>query len=646
MFGMLNSLRFARVNDYQTENDERSIQGRLIKKPIRQSPMNITGCIRKLKPIHNSLQSAGAMIHRMDARPKITRGRAELVTAAIACVLLNTGTVHAQGTIPPPFTPPTLAPVTIQVDLAKTVGDYAPIYSWFGYDEANYTTMPNGTKLLHELHDLSPVPVYIRAHHLFTSGDGVAELKWSSTNVYSEDSNGKPVYDFRILDSIFDAYKAAGVKPMVELGFMPKDLASGKEAYQLHYPGRTTSGSVQSPPRDYDKWRELVRTVVAHLVERYGKETVLQWYFEVWNEPNIDYWHGTPEEYWKLYDYSVAGVRAALPGAKVGGPASTGPGNTNAYKFLADFLTHVSSGKSAVDGTKVPLDFISFHAKGQPHVINEEVGSHVQMGLDKELIDADKGFEIVARFPEFRRLPIILSEADPEGCAACSSKVNPANNYRNGTLYPAYTAAAYKGLFELQDRRAVNLLAMLSWSFEFEDKDYFEGFRSLATNGIDKPILNFFRMAALMHGVRVSTTSTGAVALEDILSTGVRANPDVDAMATKGGNSAAVLLWNYHDVDEPAAPSPTTITIANLPSDARRILVLHYRIDETHSNAYTAWKAMGSPQHPTSEQYAELKSKDGLQLMTSPEWLDAVDGKITVSTTMPRQSISLLQLQW
>ena len=130
--------------------------------------------------------------------------------------------------------------------------------------------------------------------------------------------------------------------------------------------------------------------------------------------------------------------------------------------------------------------------------------------------DVDKGFEH-HRAPRMGKLPIILSEADPEGCAACSMKVNPANAYRNGTLYPSYTAAAYKGLFELADRHKVNLISMLSWSFEFENKDYFEGFRSLSTNGIDKPVLNFFRMAALMKGGRVGDPSSGQVKLDDIM---------------------------------------------------------------------------------------------------------------------------------
>ncbi len=553
---------------------------------------------------------------------------------------------RGQGTVPSPAHPSSQPPVTVNVDLGKTVGPYKPIYSWFGYDEANYTTMRHGTELLKQLHDMSPVPVYIRAHHLLTSGDGKAELKFSSTNVYREDGNGRPIYDFKILDGIFDAYKTAGVRPMVELGFMPKDLAADlpnrHEPYQVHYPKSAISGKSNNPPKDYAKWGELARVVTAHLVERYGREQVLQWYFEVWNEPDIDYWHTTPEEYWKLYDYAVAGVRAALPGAKVGGPASTSPGNPKAFTFLNNFLEHVNSGKSAANGNAVPMDFVSFHAKGRPTI---EQGK-VTMGINRELTDADKGFELIAKYPRFIHLPIIISEADPEGCAACSSKVNPANNYRNGLLYPAYTAAAFKGLFELQDRHKVNLLSMLSWSFEFEDKDYFEGFRSLATNGIDKPVLNVFRMFALMSGTRVATSSTGRVPLETIVGTGVRESPDVDALATKADREAAVLVWNYHDVDGAAEPVPAAITIGGIPANVHRVLLQHYRIDDTHSNAYTVWKSMGSPQHPTAPQYAQLQSSGQLQLLTSPEWLEVANGEVKVATEMPRQATSLLHLSW
>ena len=551
-----------------------------------------------------------------------------------------------QGTIPDQPPPSAERPVQISVDLAKTTGQYKPIYSWFGYDEANYTTMRNGKVLLRELHDLSPAPVYIRVHHLLTSGDGTAELKFSSTNVYSEDASGKPSYDFTLLDGIFDEYKTAGVRPMVEFGFMPKDLAAElpdrQVPYQVHYPKSTISGASNNPPKDYAKWGQLIHAVTSHLVERYGRDTVQQWYFEVWNEPDIGYWHSTEADYLKLYDYAVAGVRSALPTAHVGGPATTGPTPPRAYTYLKTFLDHVSKEKSAATGGPVPLDFISFHVKGLPRIVE----GRVTMGIAHELTDADRGFSLIAQYPRFKSLPIILSEADPEGCAACSSRVNPANNYRNGTLYPAYTAAAYKALFALQDRSGVNLLSMLSWSFEFENKDYFEGFRSLATNGVDKPVLNVFRMFALMSGNRVATTSTGSVPLDKLVATGVRESADVDAFATVDDRKAAVLVWNYHDADEPADPATTELRIQGVPRSVNRVLLQHFRIDQTHSNAYTVWKAMGSPQQPTAEQYAQLQASAGLQLLSSPEWVDVKDGVIHLTTSMPRQSISLLKLSW
>jgi xylan 1,4-beta-xylosidase len=432
----------------------------------------------------------------------------------------------------------------------------------------------------------------------------------------------------------------------VEFGFMPKDLAAElpdrKVPYQVHYPKSAISGASNNPPKDYKKWGELIHAVTEHFVERYGKEAVLQWYFEVWNEPDIDYWHASAEDYWKLYDYAAANVKTVLPDARVGGPATTSPSNEKAYNYLKGFLDHVRNGKSFADGKAIPLDFISFHAKGRPTIVD----NHVTMGIKHELADADRGFSLISEYPKYRNLPIIISEADPEGCAACSSRVNPANNYRNGTLYPAYTATAYKALFELQDKYKVNLLSMLSWSFEFEDKDYFEGFRSLSTNGINKPVLNLFRMLGLMSGSRVATTSDSSISLDTLVSTGVRDKTDIDGMATVDDRKATVLLWNYHDADQSAAAAPTSVKISGLPHDVKQVLVEHFRIDDTHSNAYTIWKEMGSPQKPTTAQYEQLQASAGLQLLTSPAWMDVVDGKLTLDTVLPRQSISLVKVTW
>ena len=157
--------------------------------------------------------------------------------------------------------------------------------------------------------------------------------------------------------------------------------------------------------------------------------------------------------------------------------------------------------------------------------------------------------------------PIILSEADPEGCAACSARLYPPNAYRNGTLYPSYTAEAMKGLLELADQEQVNLLGMLTWAFETEGKPYFDGYRTLTTNGVDMPVLNFLASTGLMRGDRVAAVSNGAAPLDSILAHSVRQAPDIDALATQPNSEAAVLLWNYHDDDVAAPSAPVTVWI-------------------------------------------------------------------------------------
>jgi len=573
------------------------------------------------------------------------------VRLASICLLTVSSIAFAQQPArqAPPPPPPTAAPevlagpadVSVQVDLAKPLSAYKPIGSWFGYDEIDYTFGEKGQQLLGELARMSPVPVMVRAHHLLTSGNGVGKLKWSSTNVFTLGPDGKPVYDYAVLDKIFDVYKANGVRPFVELGFMPKDLSSSTEQYEHDYP-RTVSGAVQAPPKDYAMWEDLVQHVVAHFVERYGRAEVAKWYFEVWNEPDIGYWQGTEKDYFKLYDYAVAGARKALPGAIVGGPASTGPGSPKSVAMLTDFLSHCANDKSAASGGPIPLDFVSFHPKGGVR----QADGHERMGVGTELRAAQTGFKIVAASAKYRNIPIVLSEADPEGCAACSAKQNPANGYRNGPQYPAYTAAAMKGLFDLAAEYKVNLTGMITWSFEFENSPYFEGYRTLSTNGIDQPVMNVFRMAAYFNGQRVTAASSAAIKADDIAASSVLKQPEIDAFATKWAREAAVMLWNYHDDDVPTRGAQTTVKVTGIPVGVKRVRLEHFRIDDTHSNAFTVWKAMGSPQSPTKEQYAQLQEAGQLQLLTSPEWVDVKDGAVSVTTDLPRQATSLLHLEW
>jgi xylan 1,4-beta-xylosidase len=536
-------------------------------------------------------------------------------------------------------------PVSIRVDAAARLGPLTSMWAWFGYDEPNYTYMKDGKKLLSELSALSPVPVYVRTHNLLTTGDGTAALKWGSTNAYTEDANGRPVYDWTIVDRIIDTYLERRMKPLVEIGFMPEALSSKPVPYRHFWKPGDNYNDVYTgwsyPPKDYAKWGELVYQWVRHSVEKYGRKEVESWYWDVWNEPNIGYWHGTAEEYMKLYDYAADGLKRALPTARIGGPHTTGPLNAGAQQVLRNFLEHCVRGTNFATGkTGSPLDYIGFHAKGAPRVVD----GHVRMGVSSQLQAISNGFAIVASFPELKKTPIIIGESDPEGCAACSARLTPHNAYRNGTVYSSYTAEQIARTYQLADLHNVNLLGAVTWAFEFEDQPYFDGFRSLATNGIDKPVLNVFRMLGRMGGQRLAVESSGGLTVEAVRDGGVRERADIMALASRQDRAVAVLVWNYHDDDLPAPASAIELAISGLP--AGRPLLTHYRIDRDHSNAYDRWQRMGSPQQPTEQQYRELEQAGQLQTLNEPERVTVADGRVVARFSLPRQGVSLVTLAW
>jgi xylan 1,4-beta-xylosidase len=533
--------------------------------------------------------------------------------------------------------------IRIHVDAARATGALTPIWSFFGHDEPNYTYMQDGRKLLSELSALSPVPVYVRVHSLLVTGDGQAALKWGSTNAYTEDAAGTPVYNWTIIDRIFDTYMERKMKPLVQIGFMPEALSSHPQPYRHHWKPGDNYGDIFGgwayPPKDYTRWADLVYRWVRHAVERYGRAEVESWLWEVWNEPNTGYWKGTPEEYLKLYDYSADAVKRALPTATIGGSDSTGPAGPSAADFMRRFLDHVTHGTNYATGkTGSPIDFISFHAKGSPKFID----GTVVMGIENQLRDLARGFEIVASVPELKHLPIIVGESDPEGCAACSSRVYPQNAYRNGLMYASYTAAVMPRHLDLAAKYGVNLRGAVTWAFEFENQPYFDGFRDLATNGIDKPVLNVFRMLGMVTGRRAAVDNPAEASLESMLAGGVKGKPDVHAIAGIDAHSAGILISNYHDSEKPGPPAAIELTIAGLP--ARRILVQHFRVDDDHSNSYEVWKKMGSPQHPTPEEYGRLEAAGQLQLLDSPRWSSGP--QVRVSFSLPLHGVSLLHLSW
>jgi xylan 1,4-beta-xylosidase len=558
--------------------------------------------------------------------------------AIILAALASSGALFAAGGVAQQAPPER---VTIHVDAGATIGPMTPMWAWFGYDEPNYTYMKDGRKLLTELAELSPVPVYVRAHNLLTTGDGTPALKWGSTNAYTEDANGRPIYDWTIVDRIMDTYVERRMKPLVEIGFMPEALSTKPEPYKHDWKPGLPYGRIYTgwayPPKDYAKWGELVHQWVKHSVERYGRREVESWWWEVWNEPDIGYWGGTPKEFQKLYDYAADGLKRALPTARIGGPHATGPNGERAQKFLAGFIEHCLRGTNYATG-KIgsPLDFVAFHAKGAPRIVD----GHVRMGINNQLRAISNGFRITASFPELKEIPIVIGESDPEGCAACSVSTNPENAYRNGTMYSSYTAAQIARTYELADLHKVNLLGSVTWAFEFEGQPYFAGFRDLATNGIDKPVLNVFRMLGKMSGQRVRVQSDSAAALEEIRERGVGGNPDVYALAARGARDVTVLVWNYHDDDIAAPAADVQLTVDGLTNGAAT--VTHYRVDGDHGNSYAAWRKMGSPQPPSATEHKRLERAGKLASLAPPKRIRIGDGKLVEQFALPRQGVSLL----
>jgi len=268
------------------------------------------------------------------------------------------------------------------------------------------------------------------------------------------------------------------------------------------------------------------------------------------------------------------------------------------------------------------------------------------MGIKHQLGAIDEGFKIVASFPEWRDTPIILGESDPEGCAACSAQKNPQNLYRNGPLYGAYTVEVLNNILALAARDQVNFKAAVTWAFEFEDQPPFAGFRELATNGIDKPVLNAFRMLGLLGPQRVNATSSAALSSNDVVQNGVGGSPDINAIAARKEREVEVLVWNYHDDDVSFPASGIDLVIRNLPPDANRALLEHFRVDADHSNAFTVWHNLGSPESLSGSHLEQLQNAARLQLLTSPAWVDIKGAQFLTRFTLPRQSLSLLRLSW
>ncbi|WP_114854415.1 glycoside hydrolase [Brachybacterium sp. YJGR34] len=547
-------------------------------------------------------------------------------------------------------TAPHVATAAVRIDAGRSAGALTRLWESVGYDEINWTYTPTGRHLLNTFGELAETGYHIRPHYALCSGSGFGIPHWGNGNVYHEDADGTPYYDFTILDQAYDAIVEAGHHVLVEIGFTPRDLLP-PEAADLTVTSSPTvysayeAGQWAYPPRDYGRWRDLVAAVAAHCLERYGAAEVETWLWELWNEPDIFYWRGTPEQFHDLYAATVEGVRSVLPSAKVGGPAVTGGGT----EFLRGFLAYT-------DAHDLPLDFVSFHTKGSsftPWRVYGPTGGDApeqqSPSTHKMLYEVRSMLRVMAEFPAYRTLPAIIDECDA-GVPAHFSVYDNANfRFQNTEYFPVFQVKLMKKLLDLSDDEGANVQQATSWSFYFEGERFFEGTRAFLTaDRVEKPLLNAYRLLARLGEQRLEATSDAAHGVELLDEADGRSMPEeVDVLATRHDDGRlAAAVWRHTDDQYRTAESPTPVSLTVTGLEPGEYRLSHHRIDASHSNSHTVWQSIGAPQVPTTEELAQIHAREGLEeLSEAVEVLPDADGTLSLSIHLPLPAVSLLTLE-
>ena len=392
---------------------------------------------------------------------------------------------------------------------------------------------------------------YVRFHAIFQDEVGL----------YDEDAQGNPVFNFSYVDQIYDGLLQNGVRPFVELSFMPKKLASNKDALHPFWYKQNVS-----PPKDYAKWDELITQFTKHLIDRYGIDEVSQWYFEVWNEPNLDFWVGNPKQatYFELYDHTARAIKSVSRSLRVGGPAT-------AQAAWADaFIRHCAE-------NKIPVDFVSSHVYGNDKA-EDVFGTHENIPRTRMVCRAVGKVHDQIRASAMPHLPLIWSEFNA--------------SYANE---PDVTDAAYMGPWLADTIRQCDgsVEEMSYWTFSdvFEEQGvvktpFYGGYGLIAEDDIPKPAFNDF---ALLHRLGEQRL---AVSSEDVLVT------------RRADGSLVIAAWNLTGVGEKGSPKEIDLQFRNT-TDAQ---VYVSQVDADHGDIHKTYEAMGSPRYPTPAQIRILRA--------------------------------------
>jgi xylan 1,4-beta-xylosidase len=391
---------------------------------------------------------------------------------------------------------------------------------------------------------------YVRFHAILDDDVGI----------YSEDAKGAPIYNFSYLDQIYDGLLANGVKPFVELSFMPTQLASAPILQAFWYKPNV------APPKDWKKWDALISAFVQHLIERYGIDEVASWYFEVWNEPNLDFWGGNPKQatYWQLYDHTAAALKKVSPKLRVGGPA------TAQAAWVAEFLKHCAEGH-------IPVDFASTHVYAND-TSKDVFGTYEDIPRDQMVCRAVKKVHEQIQRSTTPNMPLIWSEFNA--------------SYKNE---PEVTDSVYMGPWLAGTiRQCDGMVDMMSyWTFSdvFEEQGvvktpFYGGYGLIAEDDIPKPAFNAFEVLHRLGNERLRLDSDSALATR---------NPD---------GSLVLALWNYAAPGAAGEPESATVTFKNASAKSATI----WSVDAEHGDSQKADRAMGEPRFPTREQIRQLQA--------------------------------------
>ncbi len=417
---------------------------------------------------------------------------------------------------------------------------------------------------------------YVRFHAILDDDIGV----------YSEDAQGQPSYNWSYVDQIYDGLLENGVRPFVELSFMPRALASSLTPHAFWYK------PFPSPPKSYAKWEELVYRFASHLVERYGAPEVEQWYFEVWNEPNIDFWTGEPRQatYFELYDHAARAIKRADSLLRVGGPA------TAQAAWVDAMITHAAE-------RNIPLDFVSTHVYAND-TAEDVFGTHEAIPRRDMVGRAVRKVYEQVKASRLPQIPIYWSEYNA--------------SYKNEI---EVTDSSYMGPWLANNISVCDGLTagMSYWTFSdvFEEQGvvktpFYGGFGLIAEGGVPKAAFNAFAMLHRLGDRRIQP------ALHDALAT------------ERADGTLVVAVWNYAAPAETGAPRRVVVRVKGWSRARFRVEI----VDRGHGSALAAWQAMGSPSFPTREQYQSLRQAAGVtQKLEEPSFI------------LPAHGLALVEIQ-